>query len=66
MEFQNNSINNNNNNNKMLYVSFNQDASCFSAATETGFTIFNLNPFKEIITRSKIILFIYIYIFSIN
>jgi len=56
MEFQlnNNNINKNINNNKMLYVSFNQDSSCFSVGTETGFTIFNLNPFIEIFNRGKI------------
>jgi hypothetical protein len=53
MEFQLNN-NNKNNNNKMLYISFNQDSSCFSVGTETGFTIFNLNPFKEIFNRGKI------------
>ena len=63
MEFQLNN-NNKNNNNKMLYISFNQDASCFSVGTETGFTIFNLNPFKEIFNRGKIkFLFFFIFLY---
>ena len=31
---------------KILYLSFNQDSTCFSVGTDTGFKIFNTNPFK--------------------
>ena len=31
----------------MLYVTFNQDASCFAIGTETGFRIYSTNPFKD-------------------
>ena len=30
----------------ILYVAFNQDSKCFSVGTETGFRIYNTNPFK--------------------
>jgi WD40 repeat protein len=32
---------------QMLYVSFNQDASCFAVGTERGFKIYNSYPFKD-------------------
>ena len=35
------------NNNKILYLSFNQDNSCFAIATENGFHIFETFPFKN-------------------
>lgn len=35
----------------MLYVTFNQDASCFAVGTETGFSIYNSFPFKDNFTR---------------
>lgn len=41
--------------NKMLYVSFNQDASCFAVSTDKGFQIFSSNPFKETYRRSNFI-----------
>lgn len=54
----NNKINNNNNmtepklsSTSMLYVTFNQDASCFAVGTETGFSIFNAYPLKHNFTR---------------
>ena len=31
----------------MLYVTFNQDASCFAIGTETGFRIYSSYPFKD-------------------
>ena len=34
-------------NNKILYLSFNQDNSCFAIATEKGFHIFETIPFKN-------------------
>lgn len=35
----------------MLYVTFNQDSSCFAVGTETGFSIYNSYPFKDNFTR---------------
>ncbi|MCQ2818258.1 MAG: hypothetical protein MJ252_13405 [archaeon] len=35
----------------MLYVTFNQDATCFAVGTETGFSIYNSYPFKDNFTR---------------
>lgn len=37
----------------ILYISFNQDFSCFSIGTEKGFKIFNTYPFKDNIDRSN-------------
>ena len=34
---------------KILYVSFNQDSSCFSIGTEKGFRIYSTFPYKNII-----------------
>lgn len=38
----------------ILYVSFNQDSSCFAIGTETGFKIYNTYPFKLNFSRSII------------
>ena len=38
---------------QMLFVTFNQDASCFAVGTEKGFKIFNSFPFKDSFERSK-------------
>ena len=43
------------NDDQMLYVTFNQDSSCFAVGTEKGFRIFNSFPFKDNFERSKII-----------
>ncbi|CAO2836711.1 unnamed protein product [Amaranthus hypochondriacus] len=37
---------------ELLSVSFNQDSTCFSAATSSGFLIFNTNPFRPIFNRT--------------
>ena len=39
---------------KILYLSFNQDSTCFSVGTEKGFKIYNTNPFKPNFERSKL------------
>jgi len=31
----------------MLYVTFNQDGSCFAVGTEKGFKIYNSYPFRD-------------------
>jgi hypothetical protein len=38
----------------ILYVTFNQDASCFAVGTERGFKIYNTFPFKDNFERGTI------------
>jgi hypothetical protein len=40
------------NNNNILSLEFNQDNTCLACGTETGFTIFFVSPFQELISRS--------------
>ena len=36
----------------MLYVSFNQDNGCFACGTDSGFRIYNVEPFRETFRRA--------------
>ncbi len=38
---------------KILFINFNQDSSCICAGTESGFIIFNIQPFQQLANRSK-------------
>ena len=39
--------------NNILFLNFNQDSSCICAGAEDGFIIYYINPFQELINRSK-------------
>jgi autophagy-related protein 18 len=40
---------------QLIYVNFNQDASCLAIGTERGFKIFHTSPFKDSVERSNFI-----------
>jgi len=40
-------LSNNNNRNEMLYITFNQDYSCFAVGTESGFFVMDTDPLNE-------------------
>lgn len=37
--------------NELLYIGYNQDSQCFSLGTDSGFRIYNTDPFKETFQR---------------
>ncbi len=37
---------------EMLFVAFNQDSGCFACGTDSGFRIYNVDPFKETFKRN--------------
>ena len=39
--------------NKILYLNFNQDATCFCIGNEDGFSIYSIKPFEEIFHRGN-------------
>ncbi|KAM1051840.1 hypothetical protein ACFX19_033919 [Malus domestica] len=42
-----------NQNPKLLHLSFNQDHSCFSVATDSGFRVYNCDPVRELFRRDS-------------
>lgn len=39
--------------NQILYINFNQDFTCISIGTNEGYLIYNVQPLKEIFTKSN-------------
>jgi len=42
--------------NNLLSISFNQEGSCCSVGTESGFAIYNTEPFRETVRRRNALL----------
>ncbi len=43
---------------EMLYINFNQDATCLAVGYEKAFKIFNISPLKDNFERGKIFIYI--------